>query len=135
MTQGKDLRIGNLIHTLNTSGKIHIPNTNQIWRLLQTGIFECQILQAQIKPAQSNDWFTIRNENISPIPLTEEILLKCGFKDNGQKIFDIDRFTFRSYKGVWSVYYINVWIKDLQFVHQFQNLYYVLTGEELNIEL
>lgn len=85
-------------------------------------------------------------EFVQPIPLTPEILVKCGFEDwSGdtqygkfglvmndiniifaykikEKIFervDVDEF---------SIYHIN-------YIHQLQNLYFALTGEELIINL
>ena len=70
-----------------------------------------------------------------PIPLTEEILLKCGFEK---------KFPFYV-KGNIEVRIMGnsmpCWVssrfvttKD-QHLHQLQNLYFALTGEELNIEL
>jgi len=76
-------------------------------------------------------------DNLSPILITEDILLSSGF------VKKID--------GTWIVY-INGWIAlwklesddrfqvedtytDIYYVHQLQNLYFALTGEELEIEL
>lgn len=76
--------------------------------------------------------------NINPIPLTPEILEKCGFERQG-KIFE-----FRHKNGLqiclcWG----NIWrnvnnlFEDLydepivNHLHQLQNLYFALTGKEL----
>ena len=67
-----------------------------------------------------------------PIPLTEEWLLKFGFEitDNFQTK---DRFQTHKQDGIfWFEYgYIVV---ELNYVHQLQNLYFALTGEELTIK-
>ncbi len=77
---------------------------------------------------------------VKPIPLTEEWLLKFGFeyKDRG------------GYKGWYSPFVLNEsirifeiengWFKYssarsvIKYVHQLQNLYFALTGEELTIK-
>jgi hypothetical protein len=85
--------------------------------------------------------------DIQPIPLTEEWLLKFGF----EKIDDFD-----VYSNIWRINgfmvsfgdYINIhldWADDEVgfhsimcyeelFVHQLQNLYFALTGEELVVK-
>ncbi len=64
-------------------------------------------------------------ETIKPIPLTEEWLLKfglmsikteLGFWNNGDAIY----FSYGFEKSI-----------ELKYVHQLQNLYFALTGEEL----
>ena len=77
---------------------------------------------------------TLNIEDIEPIPLTEEWLLKFGYEvtfvdfKHFYKLKDLyldDKFqpcdTFISY--------------DLQYVHQLQNLYFALTQKELNYEI
>jgi len=95
---------------------------------------------------------------LEPIPLTEEWLVKFGFKvwDNKRTIYtlerDIDeynntcfRFWFQLDKLIFD--YIqneihptesvfddkNIIRLDIQHVHQLQNLYFALTGEELTL--
>ncbi len=66
-----------------------------------------------------------------PIPLTEEWLLKFGFKRHpnysywfcGRIILVIDN-------GVYFLCDVDMRI-DIKYVHQLQNLYHALTGEEL----
>lgn len=74
----------------------------------------------------------VEYEKIQPIPLTEEILLKFGFlKDDN----------FYHLNNIWiSNFYENYFSLDgfdetkIEFVHQLQNLYFALTGEELKFE-
>lgn len=78
-----------------------------------------------------------------PIPLTEDILLKCGFV---RKKFGIDPYNlqdgwlkFSFGLTIWEdgrLFYEwmggNIEVKHL---HQLQNLYYSLTGKELKVEI
>jgi hypothetical protein len=85
-------------------------------------------------------------EDLQPIPLTSELLEKCGFVlDKGVGVWfdkkenDGFRFTFTlwdSYEGGY------LFTREMPsnhipvfYLHQLQNLYFALTGEELNIEL
>ena len=89
--------------------------------------------------------------NLTGISLTEEILLKCGFikteeyyAANEENIdvytkgsFDV-AFIDNEYK-LWieideDSYYNFAWTK-IKYVHQLQNLYFTLTGQELEINL
>ena len=80
------------------------------------------------------------------IPLTEEILLKCGFEKsksyNNYKVKAGDYFnSVQHYDGEW-IYSIDesdafcyTISAKIDFLHQLQNLYFALTNEELNIQL
>ncbi len=86
-----------------------------------------------------------RNENYKGIPLTEEWLLKFGFvKYNNNYDKSISKYKKiglglngdRWYYGInikLSGYYSDM-IGYLDYVHQLQNLYFALTGEELKIQ-
>jgi hypothetical protein len=65
---------------------------------------------------------------IEPIPLTEERLLKFGVKDNRLGLFDVVKV---SDDIGYHIYFIGRHLKEIQYVHQLQNLYFALTGEEL----
>ena len=77
-----------------------------------------------------------------PIPLTEEILLKCGFEKSAWDNFSTFRNSFCS-DGciVISLEHKYIEIGDLtldieiKYLHQLQNLIYALTNQELNVEL
>lgn len=78
-----------------------------------------------------------------PIPLTHEILLKCGFEEGAWFLHipkcnlyfvwfsDTGTVELEISEGTYSPG-LNYECKHL---HQLQNLYYALTGKELNIEL
>lgn len=78
---------------------------------------------------------------IKPIPLTPEILEKAGFKKKdvdwhiGQNPITHDWLFWVTWlDGYDHPFYRNGYHK-IKYVHQLQNLYYCLTGGELNIEL
>jgi hypothetical protein len=96
-------------------------------------------------------------ESYDPIPLTPEILEKAGFKKNywnnsfypGR--FSLSLFEMHNYKGDAFFEYDSIdnilmllssdggdtstVIEKIQFLHQLQNLYFAITGEELEIDL
>ena len=76
-------------------------------------------------------------ENLIPIPLTEEILLKFGYIGN-EPVFSEKStiFTFGIHK-IWKPF--NIFLDEyyrfeIKYVHQLQNLYFALTGEELTFK-
>jgi hypothetical protein len=89
-------------------------------------------------------------ESIQPIPLTEEWLFKFGFSATDYKkgYIGIDHkaggiitdfvLTYPLVNGLFQKYFI--WehskfkYQELKHVHQLQNLYYSLTGEELTLK-
>lgn len=86
--------------------------------------------------------------NSEPIPLTEEILLKCN---NITECDNLSYDVYKTYKIL--INNIEIFIEigvecnfiyvtdgaslniNVEYLHQLQNLYYCLTGEELNIKL
>ena len=66
--------------------------------------------------------------DLIPIPLTKEWLVKFGF-ENKTKTFVLNNISIKQQtKGYF--FYLSMMI---QHVHQLQNLYFALTGEELKI--
>jgi hypothetical protein len=75
----------------------------------------------------------IKTNNISPIPLTEEWLLKFGY------ITHSHQKNYYTIKGhiIWKCNEMFLCDKNgvhIKYVHQLQNLYWVLNGEELVIK-
>jgi hypothetical protein len=76
-----------------------------------------------------------------PIPITPEILEKCGFVVNGNELMydvnDIHTFIIES-KNVGKYYYTGgegvELSREIQYVHELQNLYYAIEGEELEVK-
>ncbi|MDM1049484.1 hypothetical protein [Sphingobacterium hotanense] len=87
----------------------------------------------------------IRYEDIQPIPLSEEVLLKCGF----EKCEKHENFYFIKLND-WTKIYVAFHEKQyavelsvskhsfcpkVKHLHQLQNLYYALCGREMEVSL
>lgn len=81
---------------------------------------------------------------LKPIELTEEWLLKFGFESNNVAYkIDNDRFVFELYfYDAWNLCYVekskfgngSVELSGYWKIHELQNLFFALTGEELKIK-
>lgn len=117
----KDLRVGNL---LNKDGIVVCIDARSILDISYNYSEACKY---------------------KPIPLTPEILLKGGFVGHYMgKSFGGATYSVYKLKGIWVYVYsdgrLRVYSgsgskehKWILYVHQLQNLYYSLTGEELDL--
>lgn len=71
---------------------------------------------------------------IEPISLTEEWLIKLGFKTNDKCWYFKGNFRYNAIVKYWQWYGVNIQDSLIKHVHQLQNLYFVLTGEELTFK-
>lgn len=78
---------------------------------------------------------SLKDCNIEPIPLTEEILLKVSTisKQEGYPYKFLKGY-LKMRNGVFFYKYYGIEV-ELPYLHQLQNLYFALTGEELKTEL
>jgi len=119
--QANELRIGNLLM---------YGNRMAVVSAIFKSHFRCESLE-QI------DFGNSLQSNFQPIPLTPEILEKCGFdNDDNDFLNTIDersslhinlekqRTLIESYDGI-------IKLNNIKHLHQLQNLYFALTGEEL----
>jgi hypothetical protein len=90
-----------------------------------------------IEAVLSEDKTLIINNSIifKPIPLTEQWLKDFGFRKVGYNEEENDVFTIKD-DEVWILWNGHKFILDqyeneIKYVHQLQNLYFALTGEEL----
>lgn len=81
------------------------------------------------------------NKNINPIPLTPEILEMCGYKywnidhnctDPNDAYWVHPKMKFAINNIKWTVQKLDI---QIQYLHQLQNLYFALTGQELDINM
>lgn len=123
--KANELRIGNyLLHNGNWSYRSHSAPKIIKW--------------------EERDWYalgecTISLDDLSPIPLTKEWLIKFGLID--LNCIKTSEFPFGEYIktisfGGIDIRYTKNAIQimpniEIQYVHQLQNLYFALTGEEL----
>lgn len=72
---------------------------------------------------------------LEPIPLTEEWLVKLGFKRSGLYHFKDQVYIYDEYGLIDTgyEYRFNYTQKQLLYVHELMNLYFSLTGQELII--
>jgi len=88
------------------------------------------------------------NQFIQPIPLTEEWLLKCGFKKNMFGVFLLDFSGYYLCKNDVGFFLVTDEVDDefgfvperpillkIKFIHQLQNFYFALVGEEIKIQI
>lgn len=88
-------------------------------------------------------------EGLIPIPITEELLLKCPFKRDKVILLDEDRhidvfYVFENImiaKRMNNTYFLGeeydsivMYFNPIYSLHQLQNIYFDLTGEELDIK-
>ena len=112
--KASDLRIGNLINYIR--GDLTKKIITVGWRFFSSASIEKKDSDIQVAP-----YYT-------PIPLTEEWLVKFGFVKN----IDCEGYNLNG------LIFLNGYLTDsqrkpLQYVHQLQNLYFCLTGEELSL--
>lgn len=119
----KDLRIGNLLYYNNEEKEIASINLDSTIRFKdkEKGCIGC---------------FKIYLDLIKPIPITEEWLLKFGFKYNNPTYEWYDKsavfFIQVNYLGFDLIAkFHNQVIREIKYVHELQNLYFALTEKEL----
>lgn len=126
--KASELRIGNWVRVnLYRKQEDKVINLSENPRQVK-GIYEKGVIFDEIS-------FLNENKNLIPIPLTEEILLKAGFKKRigGGPIGSYTRKRHSIHCGI-THFQINHCL-PFQYVHQLQNLYFALFGEELEIKL
>lgn len=131
-----ELRIGNYINTINRGGEVHLPD-DTVFTIQKLGS-KCELCIIDKKPWEEINLPEIFYYDLSPIPLTEEWLLKFGFNLLGNTIshacFGDNPIThdymIKLIKTDKEWFYKNSY-HEIKYVHQLQNLYFALTGEEL----
>lgn len=129
--EAKELRIGNLVNeeVLGDCPIVSISDDGKIW---------VEVDNMTIDKEHNKRRFHLSKGNYNPIPLTEEWLLKFGFQ-NPAHSWICDKFhltEWDNYPLNWCVAFNKngaIIIDKLKHVHQLQNLFFCLTGEELKI--
>jgi len=121
--KANELRIGNLVE--------RDGNILEVIRVAKDGIVNYDLV---IK----SQGMHVNSGNVIPIPLTEEWLLKFGFEKNKNGFFNLiknSEVEILIRDDYWTCDGIVFSLFNLKHVHQLQNLFFVLTGEELKIIL
>ena len=119
----RELRIGNYFEYRVQD---ELDDRKEWWELSIIDSTDLQILESGI------------DDDYRAIPLTEEILLKFGFfKKLGN--YELENFRFHisqpmNFDGFVFCEGYSVITDKIQFVHQLQNLFFALTGEELTFK-
>jgi hypothetical protein len=119
----QELRIGNLL--MDSLSKAEL----KVIELTESAIVT-SVIDRKLYPLPSG-W------KATQIPLTEDELVKFGFrKDLNDFYLDINTVLFVSYNDEFVHLKSNnlETITSIKYVHQLQNLYFDLTGEELNYQ-
>jgi hypothetical protein len=151
-----ELRIGNWVEDHSEDGGI--VQVKEIGHLLDKKLISIGFIIPSGGYSQTSleegDGFDELEEDkmIQPIPLTEEWLVKFGFEEYSKHIngdFELciksdkpsQHIVVRVYRGGFSVFnhsecdFTQIqFINRVKHVHQLQNLYFALTGEELTIK-
>jgi len=140
MIQPNELRKGNLFNPISRRTKIHLPQTSVIFEVVEILLFRVTTVLYGTNPAQVESLPEFRYADLSPIPLTPEILEKCGF-EKGYDVYSKDSFEIAYIiNGFDEVGYVLIINKEAEsvifhYLHQLQNLYFALTGQELDTNL
>ncbi len=137
--KASELRIGNYVDMINRNGVVHLPYRVELKVLTISGN-SIEYLPMDKNPAQVEKWSNQWIGDICEIPITEQWLLKFGFvKDDTypNAIFESkneDLFAIQADKSKWH----HIWdgsytVAPMEYVHQLQNLYFALTGNELEL--
>jgi hypothetical protein len=122
MIDPKELRLDNWVE--------YTPFTG-IAEHIQINVFNFADLTGQTDAAKP-EW----KSRYNPIPLTPEILEKCGFENNGFYCTHSDPYMEISPSATGFILSVNCSEYEIgetfNHLHQLQNLYFALTGEELN---
>jgi len=114
-----ELRLGNLVQYRGVTAKVsHIEKS----------FFYCE---------SELIYFTRDGERgVAPIPLTEGWLLKFGFEKQSKRFYTLNNWVVEYREGTKLFNFVADEPIDIivKYVHQLQNLYFALTGEELTLE-
>jgi hypothetical protein len=134
MIQAQELRIGNLVSI--------ISEEPEYLRIEGVKTYDYNSDETQVRLYTIDEWLDI--SSVAPIPLTEEILLKCeGYFKNefGVGIMyepDYGNAFYLMKDGSIQDCHYDTPISNyrhIKYLHQLQNLYYIKTNTELKITL
>jgi len=124
--EANEIRVGNWLNDPRPFNE----DTKKFFKMTDNGYFKATARDIQYA------------EEFEPITLTEEILLKCGFEKTGitELYYSTDTINISWFEEDPTVIEINCeniqcYIINCEYLHQLQNLYFALKGQELEINL
>lgn len=140
--KANELRLGNYVDITRMVGEVRIP-TGRTFKTVGVSMFNSSLVAATVNPATEEHWPNYANTHIEPIPLTEDWLEKFGAKSvgklhpswrlNGFYIEEAllkDGYNFRQILNKEE----SLMLRKIKYVHTLQNLYFSLTGKELEVK-
>lgn len=131
MIDVKELRIGNYVY---------LQSSKTPYKITEVGYSEIEYPRYEASGISSEAVFRTYVDNLNPIPISEELLLKCGFREDERSFYRVDlgNVAFNQYG-----YYIQlkecssevIRVIKITSLHKLQNLYFVMTGKELEVSL
>ena len=127
MINAKELRIGNLVEYKITD---EFDKRKEWWEVSEIDADDIHWLSK----------FDTKDEDFRAIPLTEEWLLKLGFKKERERYFN-NFIVLRFINNKVDVFNLGVshddeyleFLNSINYVHQLQNLHFALTHRELTV--
>jgi hypothetical protein len=117
--KASELRIGNLVYYRKEAYNVV---------LIAEDLIKVDIGYGAVQRFEKNPIISPNIDELKPIPLTEEWLLKFGFEQMDLHRFNLEISILSTDRGM----YFQTTI--INYVHQLQNLYFALTGNELNLK-
>lgn len=131
MIDVKELRIGNYVY---------LQNSKTPYKITEVGYREIEYPRYEASGISTEAVFRTYVDNLNPIPISEELLLKCGFREEERSFYraDLGNVSFNQYG-----YYIHlkecsseaIRVIKITSLHKLQNLYFAMTGKELEVSL
>ena len=129
--EARELRIGNLVYSYAEWHQISCEQVSTVSVVFNNSVILAHGLEVKLN-------------KIKPIPLTEDWLLKLGFgrcddhvmsiKCFDELLIEYDYHFHRCFVVIDTDTTTDIkWVTHIKHVHQLQNLYFALTGEELKI--
>lgn len=136
-----ELRKRNLVWIINRFNRVHLPDEIAM-QILTLGVFDVECLMYKLNPAKEEKWHKVPASDICGIPITKSKLESLGFFEaEDEEWYHADESLFgislnKSLPGIKTVVNLHVWDAafthaPVDYVHQVQNLFYALTGKEL----
>jgi len=117
MIDKKDLRIGN-----------SVSYKGEVWKIEELSDTAAHLSQHPL-------WVRGHYDNLHPIPITEEALVKMGFEKDLREvlneIYKLNKFSYNTKSKIWYYKWNRI---EIDFIHQLQNIIYTLTQTELSYE-
>jgi len=129
----QELRIGNYYYLIDRKSEVHIPIEIpfQAYAIEPFSVWGC-CADKSFAQTPVEDFVLTKAADVAPIPISEEWLKRLGFVDGKLGSLRLLRINSDYYLA-----YINQSKSldvDIKWVHQLQNLYFALTGDELTLK-